>query len=52
MVKVELLEQNAENYIYECFEDIKRQVDIRREDLKIDKYCNRIIKSVELNQMN
>jgi len=25
MFKVELLEQNAENYIYEYFEDIKRQ---------------------------
>ena len=54
MVKVELLEQNAENYIYEYFENIKRQVDIRREDLKfkIDTYSDEIIKSVELNQMN
>ena len=34
MLKVELLEQYAENYIYEYFEDIKRQVDIRREDLQ------------------
>ena len=54
MVKVELLEQNAENYIYEYFEDIKRQVDIRREDLKfkIDNYSDEIIKSLELNQKN
>jgi hypothetical protein len=54
MVKVELLEKNAENYIYEYFEDIKRQVDIRREDLKfkIDTYSDEIIKSVEMNQMN
>ena len=54
MFKVELLEQNAENYIYEYFEDIKRQVDIRREDLKlkIDEYSDEMIKSVELNQMN
>ena len=54
MVKVELLEQNAENYIYEYFEDIKRQVDIRREDLKykIDNYSDETIKSLELNQKN
>ena len=54
MVKVELLEKNAENYIYEYFEDIKRQVDIRREDLKfkIDNYSDELIKSVETNQMN
>jgi len=54
MAKVELLEQNAENYIYKYFEDIKRQIDIRREDLKfkIDNYSDEIIKSVELNQMN
>jgi hypothetical protein len=54
MVKVELLEQNAENYIYEYFEDIKRQIDIRREELKfkIDTYSDEIIKSVELNQKN
>ena len=54
MFKVELLEQNAENYIYEYFEDIKRQVDIRREDLKykIDNYSDETIKSLELNQKN
>jgi len=54
MVKVELLEKNAENYIFEYFEDIKRQVDIRREDLKfkIDNYSDEIIKSVETNQIN
>ncbi len=54
MIKVELLEKNAENYIYEYFEDIKRQVDIRREDLKfkIDNYSDELIKSVETNQMN
>jgi len=54
MVKVETLEKNAINYIYEYFEDIKRQVDIRREDLKfkIDTYSDEIIKSVETNQMN
>ena len=54
LFKVELLEQNAENYIFEYFADIKRQVDIRREDLKfkIDYFSDEIIKSVELNQTN
>ncbi len=52
--EIGLLEKNGENYIYEYFEDIKRQVDIRREDLKfkIDTYSDQIIKSVELDQMN
>jgi hypothetical protein len=54
MIEIGLLEKNAENYIYDYFEDIKRQVDIRREDLKfkIDTYSDQIIKSVEMNQMN
>jgi len=52
--QIEFLEKNAENYIYDYFEDVKRQVDIRREDIKfkIDKYSDEIIKSVELDQMN
>jgi hypothetical protein len=54
VVEIGLLEKNAENYIYDYFEDIKRQVDIRREDLKfrIDTYSDQIIKSVEMDQMN
>jgi DNA repair ATPase RecN len=54
VIKIELLERNAENYIYDYFEEIKRQVDIRREELKleIDNYSDEIIKSVELNQKN
>ena len=54
VIKIEFLEKNAENYIYDYFEDVKRQVDIRREDLKfkIDMYSDEIIKSVELNQTN
>ena len=38
--KIESLMRNSESYVYEYFEDIKRQVDIRRKDLKgkIDKY--------------
>jgi hypothetical protein len=53
-VKTELLKKNAEKYTYDYFEDIKRQVVIRRDNLKIkiDKYSEEIIKSVELNQKN
>ncbi len=53
-VKIELLKKNAEKYIYDYFEDIKKQVVIRRDDLKskIDNYSNEIIKSVKLNQKN
>ena len=54
LVDIGLLEKNAENYIYEYFEDVKRLVDIRREDLKfkIDTYSDQVIKSVEMDQMN
>jgi hypothetical protein len=54
VVEIGLLEKNAENYVYDYFENIKRQVDIRREDLKfkIDTYSDQIIKSVEMDQMN
>ena len=54
VVEIGLLEKNAENYVYDYFENIKRQVDIRREDLKfkIDTYLDQIIKSVEMDQMN
>ena len=50
VLKVDELKKNEEMYIYNFFEDIKRQVDIRREDLKfkIDNYSDEIIKSVEL----
>jgi hypothetical protein len=46
--------KNSEGYIYEYFEDIKRQVDIRREDLKmkIDKYSDEVIQSIEGTQLN
>lgn len=51
---IEFLQKNSENYIYEYFEDIKRQVDLRREDLKfkIDKYSDDILKSVANTQIN
>jgi len=49
-----MLEKNSEGYIYEYFEDIKRQVDIRRVDLKmkIDKYSDGVIQSIESIQKN
>ena len=54
VAKIETLEKNSECYIYEYFEDIKRQVDIRREDLKmkIDKYSDEVIQSIESTQGN
>ena len=44
---IEEFETNAEVYIYEYFEDIKIQVDLRREVLKqkIDDHSDEIIKS-------
>ena len=54
VAEIETLEKNSEGYIYEYFEDIKRKVDIRREDLKIkiDKYSDEVIQSIESIQLN
>jgi len=54
VAEIEALEKNSQGYIYEYFEDIKRQVDIRREDLKmkIDKYSDEVIQSIEGTQVN
>jgi len=54
VAEIETLERNSEGYIYEYFEDIKRQVDIRREDLKmkIDKYSDEVIQSIAGTQVN
>ena len=54
VLKIEQLETNPESYIYDYFEDIKNQVDLRREDLKfkIDTYSDDIIKSIETTQTN
>jgi len=54
VAKIETLEKNSEEYIYEYFEEIKRQVDIRRENLKmkIDKYSDEVIQSIEGTQLN
>jgi len=54
VAQIETLEKDSEGYIYEYFEDIKRKVDIRREDLKmkIDKYSDEVIQSIERTQLN
>jgi len=54
VAEIETLEKSSEGYIYEYFEDIKRQGDIRREDLKmkIDKYSDEVIQSIEGTQLN
>jgi DNA repair ATPase RecN len=52
--EIETLKRNSEGYIYEYFEDVKRQVDTRREDLKmkIDKYSDEVIQLIEGTQAN
>ena len=54
LTKIESIENNAENYVFDYFEDIKKKVEKRRDDLKlkIDKYSDDIIESVEIGQMN
>ena len=49
---METLENNAELYIFGYFEDIKRKVDLRREDLiqRIHSSSDEIIKSIESTQ--
>ena len=44
-----MLEKEPENYIFEYFEDLKRQVDLRREELKLklDNCSDEIIQSIE-----
>ena len=52
MSDMETLDKNAELYIYGYFEDIKRKVDLKREDLieRIHIYSDEIIKSIEDTQ--
>jgi hypothetical protein len=47
--KIEILKKDPENYIFEYFEELKRQVDLRREELKLelDNYSDEIIQSIE-----
>lgn len=50
--KIDAIKKDPQNHIYEYFEDIKRQVDLRREDLKIkiDSYSDQIIKDIAKTQ--
>ncbi len=52
--KLENLQKYPENYIFEYFEELKRQVDIRRKELKfkLDECSDEIIKSIESNKEN
>ena len=54
IAEIETLEKNSECFIYDYFEDMKIQVDIRREDLKmkIDEYSDEVIQSIEGTQGN
>jgi len=49
LAQVEVLDKDPEGFIYEYFEDIKRNVDLRREELKlkIDNSSDDIIKLIE-----
>jgi len=52
--KIEILEKDPENYIFEYFEELKRQVDLRREELKLklDNCSDEIIQSIESAKEN
>lgn len=54
VAEVELLEESAESFIRVYFEDKKRQVDLRREELKdsIDSYSNELIQSISDTQLS
>ena len=52
--KIEILEKDPENYVFEYFEELKRQVDLRREELKLrlDECSDQIIESIESTKEN
>jgi chromosome segregation ATPase len=52
--KIENLENDPENYSFEYFEELKRQVDLRREELKLklDNCSDEIIQSIERTKDN
>ena len=47
--KIQMISQDPDSYIYECFEEIKRQVDLRREELieKVHAYSDGLIESID-----
>ena len=52
--KLEILEKNLENLILEYFEELKKHVDLRREELKLklDNCSDQIIESIESAKEN
>ena len=52
--QINKMEQDSQSYIYNYFEDIKRQIDLRREVLKedIDKYSDKVIQSINETRNN
>ena len=54
VAKIEALEKDPEFYIYEYFEEIKRQVDLRREEIKlrVDSCSDEMIRSIENSKEN
>jgi len=52
--KIEEIEMNPESFIYDYFAEILRQVDLRREELKLkaDNCSDEIIKSIECSKEN
>ncbi len=52
--KLEILEKNPENLILDYFEELKRHVDLRREELKLklDNCSDQIIESIESAKEN
>ena len=52
-VKIEAIANDPESFIYEYFSDLKRKVDLRREELKlkIDQYSDQLLQSIENNQL-
>ena len=54
VAQIEALEKDPETYIYEYFEEIKRQVDLRKEDIKsrVDSFSGEMIRSIEISKEN
>ncbi len=50
--KVEAIANDSESFIYEYFSELKRNVDLRREELKlkIDDYSDQLVQSIEMTQ--
>jgi hypothetical protein len=54
VAKIEALEKDPETYIYEYFEEIKRQVVLRKEDIvsRVDSCSGEMIRSIESSKEN